>query len=761
MTGHGPITPSGKVTFSSLKLVVLPFCQNLIYFYGNSDESHLMTSDKNFTSSLRLTVLLILFVPLFPSGCTLADPEKRIEIDLNGEWDIAKTTNAKDLPVEFPSTGPVPGLIDMATPTLDAQDTAYENAVYWYKRSIQIDGDEVVRLKINKAKYHTRVYLNGAFVGENLYNFTPGYFDLKPFLNGEDQENELLISVGCQNNLPDTVMGGHDFEKTKYIPGIYDDVELIATGYPYIKSVQTAPNIKEDLVRVVAQIEQNTSGKAVELRYLITETASGKVVANGKIEQNDHNDEKLITLDFEVSLTEVNLWSPESPFLYTLELSTEGDSYNTRFGMRSFTRNPEGTPYLLNGNPYYLRGTNVCILRFFEDPDRLGLPWEDAWVIRLHKKFKEMHWNSVRYCIGFPPERWYEIADSLGILIQDEYPVWTLYDWDKLYPEVTSSQLANEYRAWLTERWNHPGVVIWDAQNESVTEVTGQAAALVRPMDLSSRLWENGWAKPITPEDPMESHPYLFSQYQHGVVPSEKGPLNDLLNEVRIPHNEANDHDPREDGTRYTSPIIINEYAWLWLNRDGSTTTLTDKVYEVAFGSDLSTEERIQIYTRHLGMLTEYWRAHRKCAGVLHFCGLGYSRPEEPRGQTSDHFIDIKNLTYEPEFVKYVKPAFAPVGLMVNFWEKKITGGKTSDIEIYAINDLPTTWSGTLTISLVKSSQSVVSNEHEISIEAYGSQIIQSSLIIPKETGNYQLIAKIELDGELIKSIRDIQVENN
>ena len=36
-----------------------------------------------------------------------------------------------------------------------------------------------------------------------------------------------------------------------------------------------------------------------------------------------------------------------------------------------------------------------------------------------------MHLNSIRYCIGFPPERWYEIADSLGFLIQDEYPVWT------------------------------------------------------------------------------------------------------------------------------------------------------------------------------------------------------------------------------------------------------------------------------------------------------------------------------------------------
>ena len=35
-----------------------------------------------------------------------------------------------------------------------------------------------------------------------------------------------------------------------------------------------------------------------------------------------------------------------------------------------------------------------------------------------------MHWNALRYCIGFPPEMWYRIADEEGILIQDEFPIW-------------------------------------------------------------------------------------------------------------------------------------------------------------------------------------------------------------------------------------------------------------------------------------------------------------------------------------------------
>ncbi len=721
---------------------------------------HTVISKKT-SSSLLHDALLLLILPLLISGCNLSGPDKRVETILNGEWDLAKTTRAEEMPDSFPSTVPVPGLVDMASPTLDTLGTAYSDVLYWYQRSFQLKETDVVRLKISKAKYHTRVYLNGSYVGENLYNFTPGYFDLKPFLNGDDQENKLLISVGCKNNLPDTIIDGHDWEKIKYIPGIYDDVKLIATAYPFITGVQTAPDIEKGSVHIEARIETSGLEKAVKLQYKISESGSGKVVSSGNIEQNEHQEERVLTLDFEAQLSEFNLWTPENPFLYTLELSTEGDSYSTRFGMRSFTGNPDGNAYLLNGKPYFMRGTNVCILRFFEDPDRGGLPWDDDWVIELHQKFKDMNWNSIRYCIGFPPERWYEIADSLGILIQDEYPIWTFTHWDKLYPKVTPGQLANEYRAWLRERWNHPSVVIWDAQNESVTEVTGEAAAMVRPMDLSKRLWENGYARPISKEDPIESHPYLFSQYIHSrLVPSEKGSLYDFLNEVRVPDNDANDYSPKSDSTRYTNPIIINEYAWLWLNRDGSATKLTEKMYDIAFGSDLSTEERIQIYTHHLGILTEYWRVHRKCAGVLHFCGLGYSRPEEPRGHTSDNFINIKNLTFEPEFVKYVKPAFAPVGLMVNFWEKKLSVGTITDLEIYAINDLPHAWIGNITVSWIKKEKTVLSMVREVKLEAYDQQIVPYSMTVPNEAGNYQLIAELELEGEVVRSIRFIELSD-
>ena len=67
-----------------------------------------------------------------------------------------------------------------------------------------------------------------------------------------------------------------------------------------------------------------------------------------------------------------------------------------------------------------------------------------------------------------------------------------------------------EYTEWMRERWNHPCVVIWDGQNETVTSETGKAIRAVRHLDLSGRPWDNGWSQPQAPTDCVEAHPYAF-----------------------------------------------------------------------------------------------------------------------------------------------------------------------------------------------------------------------------------------------------------
>ena len=108
----------------------------------------------------------------------------------------------------------------------------------------------------------------------------------------------------------------------------------------------------------------------------------------------------------------------------------------------------------------------------------------------------------------------------------------------KYQKSLNAEQLAGEYAAWMKDRWNHPCVVIWDAQNESVNEVTGRAINKVRSLDLSDRPWDNGWSSPAGPGDAGESHPYLFSRYNWAPqLPGKNGVLADIFSVENDPNN--------------------------------------------------------------------------------------------------------------------------------------------------------------------------------------------------------------------------------
>ena len=699
------------------------------------------------------TILALLVV--FSTSCT---NDKRQMIRLDGKWDIVKTDG--EFPVgTFTSTVSVPGLVDLAVPALDTAGTRYPDGWYWHKRQFNLKNTdfEKIELKIFKARYYTKVYINGKLVGENPYCFTPSYFDIKPFLLPAGQSNEIIIGIGNRTELPETVLDGSDGEKIKYIPGIYDHVEITLTNKPYINNIQCVPDIVNEKLRVVAEIETNNPDE-LALEYHVTEAASGKTVATQKITPKTRSEGGFVVADFEIDMQGAKLWSPESPFLYELKLSTGADDKREKFGMRTFRFDPDRKIALLNEKPYFLRGTNVCIFRFFEDPDRGTLPWDNQWPITLHERFKDMNWSVMRYCIGFPPERWYEICDSVGFMLQDEFPLWGI----RRKPNITAAHIAEEYRLWMRERWNHPSVVIWDAQNETTHDEIGKAIQLVRNLDLSNRPWENGWLSPMAETDPVESHPYLFGKYGGRNTPQpEEGYQKEFFGVVRRPANDASERlslRNREE-VFYDNPLIINEYGYIWLNRDGTTTTLTDRIYDNLWdGSNLTSQQRLDIYGRRLSELTEYWRAHRKVAGVLHFCGLAYSRSAQPRGQTSDHFVDINNLIFEPTFYKYVRSAFAPVGLMVDAWDKEYAAGAKLTVPLFVINDLEQPFNHEVQLSILMDGQTVATYTKEIQVPPYEVLIVPFEVTTPDKTGNYLLKGEYTLNKQNVYSIRDFTV---
>ena len=687
-----------------------------------------------------------------PRGVTT----NRRVIDLNGTWQVAEGT-MDSIPQQFEHTVPVPGLVDMAKPAFaEVGKKSDKRQAFWYRRTFTVEGSipAVALLKIHKARYGTKVWLNGQLVGEHLPCFTPALLDAKQHLKGAGQQNELVVRVGAdRESRPTDVPSGWDFEKYLYIPGIYDSVELILTGEPYIKNIQVVPDIDARQVRVIAELQASGAGSCAvtcEVSQAISGTAVGKVrqldvpVAAGSVTK----------VDIVVPLESCRLWTPEDPFLYKLKLSTGADTAETRFGMRSFRFDQATGRAILNGKPYFMRGTNVCAYRFFEDAERGDKPWRAQWVRQLHEKFKSMHWNSIRYCIGFPPEQWYDIADEVGFLIQDEFPIWLL---GKAPENPTAEKIIPEYTEWMRKRWNHPCVVIWDAQNESQTPETGKALMAVRHLDLSNRPWDNGWAEPQTDQDCVEAHPYLMS----GLFNSSWGnakfkSLADIVTVSGVPSLQ-------QAQRKIKAPIIINEYAWLWLNRDGTTTCLTGPVYEKLLGPNSTTEQRRVLYARLLAAKTEFWRAHRECGGVLHFCGLGYSRSgDKPRpegGATSDHFLDLEKLTLEPNFEKYVRDAFAPVGLMLDYWGQDLPAGQEHEFKVVVINDLYENWQGRVRLRLLRNNDAITIRYLPCTVAALGSETLSFRQGVPEEPGQYIVMAELMSGQEAsVRSLRDAKI---
>jgi len=702
--------------------------------------------------SLCLCIAAVLFCTALQAAGEKTVSSRRI-ISLDGTWEIAEgALNA--FPDSFTHHVPVPGLVDMASPAFpDVGTKSSRREAFWYRRTFRLEGPlpDVAWLKIHKAKFGTSVFLNGCPVGDRVSCFTPLVFDIRDVLKGSGAENEILIRVGAfRDSVPATVPTGHDFEKVRYIPGIYDSVELILCNTPTIVRIQAVPDVPAEAVRIETLIENGTKAQDVIVTCQVREVSSGEIAASGATQAVRLAANQQHAFDLRLPIENCHLWSPEDPFLYELEATTGGDTLRVRFGMRSFRFDKDSGRAILNGKPYMMRGTNVCIFRFFEDPSRGNLPWRTDWVRTLHRRFKSMHWNAIRYCIGFPPEIWYEIADEVGFLIQDEFPLWGK-------PEtLRSEQLVKEYTAWMQERWNHPCVVIWDAQNETITPETGKALNAVRHLDLSNRPWDNGWSEPQVDTDGTETHPYLFPQFRKR-KPGLAGPLAELLTSPRIPHNGPNERSRSKK--KFPNANIINEYAWLWLNRDGTPTTLTEDIYKNLLGIDASRTQLRKTYARYLAALTEYWRCHRKAAGVLHFCGLGYSRSGSSRGQTSDNFIDIEKLTFEPHFEHYVRDAFSPVGLMIDAWAEVLPAGVEREFPVVVINDLYEDWKGTVRLRLVHVDKTIADQSQACACRSLGRAVVPFKLTVPMQPGAYQLVAELITGAKPpIRSLRDFKV---
>jgi hypothetical protein len=688
----------------------------------------------------------------------------RTVIPLNGTWQLAESIAMDQLPGAYPHTAPVPGLAHSATPPLvgiDAFDSRefiqtsirekklpesarvehagvprQDRNFLWYKREFLAPLKSArLLLRVRKAQFSHAVYLNGNYAGDARACFSATWFDLTRYVLW-GKTNEIVIRIGAHPAvLPDWSPAGTDFEKYKWTPGIYDDVDLVALqSDTHIEHVQVAARLADSTV-VIETTLRNRGNATAEMIVRHSLGALASVPRPLRVPPGE-----TASVRSTIKITHPRLWSPADPYLYTVKTIAGTDSLDTRFGFREFRFDTPTKRALLNGKPLFLRGSNITLHRFFEDPLSRQLPWDRAWVKRLLSDLpKEFNWNSFRFCIGPVPDFWFDIADEAGLLIQNEFFIWNGRGY---FPPYREDELLAQYSDWMRDHWNHPSVAIWDASNETDSDLLrDKIIPAVRKLDLSARPWDNGYSIPTAPDDPVEDHPYLFSRIRSG------GNFSMTELEQMTGAKTTNAGHPSAHAT------IVNEYGWLWLNRDGSPTLLTERVYEKLLGSAATAEQRFKLYAYYLAGLTEFWRAHRNFAGVLHFTWLTCSYPGV---KTGDHWRDVEKLELEPNFREWVREAFKPLGLYINFWRPTLKPAELRTYSVMMVNDDPVPRKGRLTLAfLAGASESI-----DFEIPALGAHTWNFTLSSPILAGETEIVATAAVPGlEPTRSRRRVVIE--
>ena len=307
------------------------------------------------------------------------------------------------------------------------------------------------------------VYLDGKRIGGTDYGYLGFDIDLSKLLKW-GQPNEIAVKADTQNPSNSRWFTG---------AGLYRDVNLIVTNkdlfFPrHPLFIRTQGNkevkIKAEIINQQKVAKGQTAAKMpVGVRIL---DADGKVVAEQK---NDiHFNAKWRDREYElpsISLENAKLWSPDSPYLYTAEVTlydSEGniaDQIKEPFGVRTIEIIPQ-KGLLVNGKKVLLKG--------YANHHTLGALGAAAYPRAIEKRLKlmkEFGMNHIRTSHNPYSEDFLKLCDKYGILVVDElYDKWlTQYaggrvEWESLWQK--------DVPEWVKRDRNHPSVVMWSLGNE-------------------------------------------------------------------------------------------------------------------------------------------------------------------------------------------------------------------------------------------------------------------------------------------------------
>jgi len=393
-------------------------------------------------------------------------------VNLNGLWDYAILKAGLAEPSKFDGQILVPFAVESSLSGV--QKTVGDENEVWYKRNFTVPSkwkNNKILLHFGAVDWKSEIWLNDIKIGSHTGGYTPFSFDIQPFLN-KTGDQKLVVRVwdptdngfqprGKQINKPNGIW-------YTAVTGIWQTVWMEPVADKYIENIRTTSNIDKSQLTVSAESNGTTSADVVEVKVYDGKNILSTTKASSC--------QKL-----EISIPDAKLWSPETPFLYTMKINliSNGkviDQVDSYFAMRKIStkRDKNGIVRLeLNNKAYFQFGP----LDQGWWPDGLyTAPTDEALKYDIQKT-KDFGFNMIRKHVKVESARWYMHCDQLGMLVWqdmpsgDHSPQWQMHNYfngsDLKRTVESEANYRKEWKGIMDFVYSNPSVVCWVPFNEA------------------------------------------------------------------------------------------------------------------------------------------------------------------------------------------------------------------------------------------------------------------------------------------------------
>ncbi|MHC4167626.1 MAG: glycoside hydrolase family 2 protein [Planctomycetota bacterium] len=415
-------------------------------------------------------------------------------LNLNGLWEYAIRPEDQGRPRDFDGQILVPFPVESALSGV--MKPVGQESRLWYRRTFETPGKwkgQRTLLNFGAVDWDTTVWVNGMKVGTHRGGYDPFTFDVTDALKDSGRQ-EIVLSVWDPTNAGYQPRG-KQVSKPRGIwytavTGIWQTVWLEPVNRARIKSLKLSPRFDESLEEI--EVFVHGAGAVYEIQFRVRDAS--KLVAEQRVKVVGGSSTWWVPFASEVTIgiPDAKLWTPDSPFLYDLEITLleSGkvvDQVSSYFGMRKIeVKKDEGgiNRLFLNNEPLFQFGP----LDQGWWPDGLYAAPSDEALRYDIEVLKKLGCNMLRKHVKIEPDRLYYWCDKLGLLVWQDMPSGDKYIRGN-QPDIqrtpeSAAQFEAELKAMIATFCNHPSIVMWVPYNEGWGQWdTARIAKLIKQLD--------------------------------------------------------------------------------------------------------------------------------------------------------------------------------------------------------------------------------------------------------------------------------------